>query len=47
MQTPEFGLRRELSSGEAPPKELIRPEVAEVLLKWKNPFVELNGISAP
>jgi len=34
------GLRKKLSSGEAPPKELIRPEVAEVLLKWKNPFVE-------
>jgi sulfate adenylyltransferase len=34
------GLRQKLSGGEAPPKELIRPEVAEVLLKWKNPFVE-------
>ena len=34
------GLRQKLSKGEAPPKELIRPEVAEVLLKWKNPFVE-------
>jgi len=33
-------LRLKLSKGEAPPKELIRPEVAEVLLKWKNPFVE-------
>lgn len=33
-------LRRVLSRGEAPPKELIRPEVGEVLLKWKNPFVE-------
>lgn len=33
-------LRRRLSNGEAPPKEVIRPEVAEVLLKWKNPFVE-------
>ena len=33
-------LRERLSAGEAPPKELIRPEVAEVLLKWKEPFVE-------
>jgi sulfate adenylyltransferase len=33
-------LRRVLSRGEAPPTELIRPEVGEVLLKWKNPFVE-------
>jgi sulfate adenylyltransferase len=33
-------LRRLLSKGEAPPNELIRPEVGEVLLKWKNPFVE-------
>ena len=33
-------LRRVLSKGEAPPKELIRQEVGEVLLKWKNPFVE-------
>ena len=34
------GLRQKLSKGEAPPTELIRPEVAEVLLKWKDPFVE-------
>lgn len=33
-------LRERLTAGEAPPKELIRPEVAEVLLKWKDPFVE-------
>jgi sulfate adenylyltransferase len=33
-------LRGRLTAGEAPPKELIRPEVAEVLLKWKDPFVE-------
>ena len=33
-------LRGKLSSGEAPPKELIRPEVADVLLKHKEPFVE-------
>ena len=33
-------LRGRLNAGEAPPKELIRPEVAEVLLKWKDPFIE-------
>lgn len=33
-------LRQKLGRGEPPPKELIRPEVAEVLLKWKDPFVE-------
>lgn len=33
-------LRGALSNGEAPPKELIRPEVAEALQKWKDPFVE-------
>jgi len=33
-------LRGRLTAGQAPPKELIRPEVAEVLLKWKEPFVE-------
>jgi sulfate adenylyltransferase len=33
-------LRTDLISGHAPPPELIRPEVAEVLLKWKDPFVE-------
>ena len=33
-------LRETLSKGEAAPKELIRPEVAQVLLKWKEPFVE-------
>ncbi|MGA8855692.1 MAG: sulfate adenylyltransferase [Candidatus Bathyarchaeia archaeon] len=32
-------LRERLSAGEAPPKELVRAEVAEVLLKWKEPFV--------
>ena len=33
-------LRGQLSSGQGPPKELIRPEVAAVLQKWKDPFVE-------
>lgn len=32
-------IREKLSRGEPPPKELVRPEVAQVLLKWKNPFV--------
>jgi len=31
-------LRGKLSAGDAPPKELIRPEVADVLLKHKHPF---------
>jgi sulfate adenylyltransferase len=33
-------LRSKLSKGEAPPKEFVRPEVAEVLLRCKDPFVE-------
>jgi len=33
-------LRERLSRGEPPPKEFLRPEVADVLLKWKDPFVE-------
>ncbi len=33
-------VRGKLGSGEAPPKELIRPEVGDVLLKWKDPFVQ-------
>lgn len=33
-------LRQKLSRGEPPPKEFVRPEVADVLLRWKNPFVE-------
>lgn len=33
-------LRAKLIKGEPPPKELVRPEVAEVLLRWKDPFVE-------
>ena len=33
-------LRDKLTRGEPPPKELLRPEVAEVLLRWKDPFVE-------
>jgi sulfate adenylyltransferase len=34
------GLREKLSKGEPLPKEFVRPEVADVLLKWKDPFVE-------
>jgi len=34
------GLREKLSKGEPPAKEFVRPEVADVLLKWKDPFVE-------
>jgi sulfate adenylyltransferase len=34
------GLREKLSKGEVPPKEFVRPEVADVLLKWKDPFVQ-------
>ena len=33
-------LRGTLRDGETAPKELIRPEVAEALKKWKAPFVE-------
>lgn len=33
-------LRGKLNTGEAPPKELIRPEVADVLQRNKDPFVE-------
>jgi sulfate adenylyltransferase len=33
-------LRRNLSKGEPPTKEILRPEVADVLHKWKDPFVE-------
>ena len=39
----DFGstiLRERLRRGETPPKELGRPEVADVVLNWKNPFVE-------
>jgi|TARA_B100001971_G_C18231784_1_gene564422 sulfate adenylyltransferase len=32
-------LREILLKGEKPPPEMIRPEVAEVILKWENPFV--------
>jgi ATP sulfurylase len=28
------------SAGETPPKEFMRPEVAQVILKHKSPFVE-------
>ena len=33
-------LRKMFLSGETPPKEFMRPEVSEVILKAKNPFVE-------
>jgi len=33
-------LRGTLRNGETAPKELIRPEVAEALQRWKEPFVE-------
>lgn len=33
-------LRGRLGAGEAPPEELIRPEVADALSKWKDPFVK-------
>ena len=32
-------LRNHLIKGERPPPEMIRPEVADVILKWKDPFV--------
>ena len=33
-------LRKMFLSGEVPPKEFMRPEVSEVILKSKDPFVE-------
>lgn len=33
-------IRGMLIRGEKPPQELMRPEVAEIVLKWKKPFVE-------
>lgn len=33
-------IRRRLHRGEKPPRELMRPEVTETILGWKNPFVE-------
>lgn len=33
-------IREKLLRGEKIPKEIIRPEVVEVISKWKNPFVE-------
>lgn len=32
-------IRELLLRGEKPPEELMRPEVAEIILKWANPFV--------
>lgn len=33
-------LRQMFLSGETPPKEFMRPEVSETILKFKDPFVE-------
>ena len=33
-------IRKMLSRGEVPPLELMRPEVAEVIARYRNPFVE-------
>ena len=33
-------IRKLLSEGEIPPKELMRPEVARVIAKYQNPFVD-------
>ncbi len=33
-------IRKMLSEGQIPPKELMRPEVAEVIARYPNPFVE-------
>ena len=33
-------IRQMLLSSEIPPKELMRPEVAEVVLRWEKPYVE-------
>jgi sulfate adenylyltransferase len=33
-------IRDMLNSGENPPEEIMRPEIAEIVLNWENPFVE-------
>jgi sulfate adenylyltransferase len=33
-------IRRRLQRGEKPSRELVRPEVAEIILRWNKPFVE-------
>ena len=33
-------IRKLLQQGKKPPKEIMRPEIAEIILKWENPFVE-------
>jgi sulfate adenylyltransferase len=33
-------IREMLSRGERPPPEIMRPEIADIVLKWENPFVE-------
>lgn len=33
------GIRDGLLRGEKPPKEIMRPEVVETILKWDHPFV--------
>jgi len=35
-------MREMLSNGEKPPYELIRPEVADIIMRWENPFVEVE-----
>lgn len=39
MEFSGTNVRGKLLKGEIPPSEMIRPEVADVILKWKNPFV--------
>jgi sulfate adenylyltransferase len=36
-------IRDMLVKGEVPPPELMRPEVARVIMKFENPFVESNA----
>jgi sulfate adenylyltransferase len=33
-------IREMLIQGKVPPKEMMRPEVAEIILNFDNPFVE-------
>jgi ATP sulfurylase len=32
-------MRKMVTSGELPGKHLLRPEIADVIIKFKNPFV--------
>ena len=36
-------IRRRLQRRERPPRELVRPEVTDTILRWENPFVEGLG----